>query len=60
MYMTFVRPVLESSASVWNPWKRGDIEELEKVQRRALRMIGDMSGLSYNESTVVGPVLYME
>ena len=33
----------------WNPHKRGDIEALEKVQKRSLRMIGALGGLSYEE-----------
>ena len=49
MYSTFVRPILESSAPVWNPHMKGDIFELEKVQKRAFRMIGDMKNLSYEE-----------
>ena len=47
MYSTFVRPILESSAPAWNPHLRGDIVELEKVQKRAFRMISDMGNLSY-------------
>jgi len=41
MYKSFVRPLLESSAPAWNPSKRGDIDALERVQRRATRMIND-------------------
>ena len=54
MYTTFVRPILESFAPVWNPYKRCDVEEIEKVQRRALRMIGDIPGTSYRVGTKFG------
>ena len=49
LYKSFVRPLVESAVPAWNPWKRGDIEKLEKVQRRALRMITDLGSLSYDE-----------
>ena len=47
IYKAFVRPLLESSAPAWNPYKRGDVEALEKVQKRSLRMITDTGPLSY-------------
>ena len=49
IYQVFVRPLLESSAPAWNPHKKGDIEALEKVQRRALRMMSDIGHLSYED-----------
>ena len=49
IYKSFVRPLLESAAPVWNPTKREDVNRLEKVQKRALRMISDLGGLSYEE-----------
>ena len=33
IYKSFVRPLLESAAPVWNPIKREDVITLEKVQR---------------------------
>ena len=47
LYKSFVRPLLETSAPAWNPWKRGDIDKLEKVQRRSLRLIGDLRKVPY-------------
>ena len=49
LYTAFVHPLLESAAPVWNPWKREDIHTLEKVQKRAIRMISDLGNLSYDE-----------
>jgi hypothetical protein len=37
MYRTLVKPVLEHANSVWNPWLRKNIDNIERVQRRATR-----------------------
>ena len=34
LYKTYVRPHLEFSAPVWNPWLQKDIDRLERVQRK--------------------------
>lgn len=39
LYTTYVRPILESAVSVWNPSKREDVQLLERVQRRAFKCI---------------------
>ena len=49
IYKTFVRPLLEVAAPVWNPSKREDVAVLERVQRRAFRMITDLGPISYKE-----------
>ena len=41
LYKTFVRSQMEHAVQVWNPWLQKDIDTLEKVQKRALRMISD-------------------
>ena len=38
-YKTYVRPLLEYSASVWDPWQKKYIKMLEMVQHRAVRYI---------------------
>ena len=38
-YKTYVRPLLEYSSSVWDPWQKKYIEKLEMVQHRAVRYI---------------------
>ena len=48
-YRSFVRPLLESSAPAWNPTKRGDVNVLENVQRRSLRLIGNLKATSYDD-----------
>jgi len=49
IYRTYVRPTLENCVQVWNPAKLEDIKCLEKVQKRALRMITDQGQMSYEE-----------
>ena len=41
LYTTIVRPILEYASTTWSPWLKKDIETLEKVQRRCLRMCTD-------------------
>ena len=38
-YKTYVRPLLEYSSSVWDPWQKRYIKSLEMVQHRAVRYI---------------------
>ena len=40
-YNTFVRPSLEYSSSVWDPFCKNKIDHLEKVQRRAARFVSN-------------------
>jgi len=49
IYKAFIRPLLETAATTWNPFKRGDVDALEKVQKRSLRMMSDIGSLSYEE-----------
>ena len=49
LYLTLVRPHLEYCVQAWAPYYTKDIDKLEKVQKRALRMIPELNGLSYEE-----------
>ena len=49
LYKQRVRPILEFCSSVWNPWLTGDIESLEKVQKKAIRNITGLKGKTYEE-----------
>ena len=39
LYIQYVRPHLEYAVPAWVPWYESDKECLEKVQRRAVKMI---------------------
>ena len=49
LYKTFVRPKLEHASVVWSPWLVKDINELERVQKRVMRMLVGMEGREYEE-----------
>ena len=48
LYMTLVRPHLEYANVVWGPHYKGDQQLVEKVQRRATKMIPNLRNLSYD------------
>ena len=49
LYIQYVRPHLEFSSAVWNPWSKQDVDNLEKVQKRAVGMISGLKGVTYEE-----------
>ena len=49
LYKTFVRPKLEYAAMAGSPWLEKDVEALEKVQKRMVRMLSDVRGETYEE-----------
>ena len=48
LYKVFVRPLLEYAHCAWSPYLVKDIEVLEKVQKRLVRQIRNVSG-TYEE-----------
>lgn len=49
LYTALVRPHLEYCVQAWCPHYIKDIQKLEKVQRRAIRMITDLRGHTYEQ-----------
>ena len=39
LYKSLVRTHVEHAVSVWRPYKKGVIEEIEKIQKRATKLI---------------------
>ena len=49
LYKTIIRPHLEYCIQAWSPYLRKDIDMLEKIQRRATKLIPGLRDLRYEE-----------
>ena len=49
LYKQYVRPHLEFASPAWSPWTQGDVEVLERVQKRAIKMVSGLNGRTYEE-----------
>ena len=49
LYKTYVRPIVESSIQAWNPWLRHDVDCIEKIQRRATKLVSGIGSRPYEE-----------
>ena len=49
LYKAIVRPHLEYCIQAWRPYRKKDIDTLERIQRRATEIIPELRDLSYEE-----------
>ena len=49
LYKAIVIPHLEYCIQAWRPYRKKDIDTLERIQRRATKMIPELRDLSYEE-----------
>ena len=47
LYLTMVRPLMEYAVQVWSPKFIKDSDKLEKVQRRATKLVPELRDLPY-------------
>ena len=49
LYKSLVRPHLEYGNVIWGPFYKGDIKAVERIQRRATKLVPQIRNLSYEE-----------
>jgi len=52
LYKSLVRTHIEYAVSVWCPYKKEDIEDIEKIQNRATKLIISLKKLSYKDRLI--------
>ena len=48
VYKTMIRPHLEYANCIWSPYLKGDVDKMEKVQRRATKIVPTLRKLPYS------------
>ena len=49
IYKQYVRPHLEFAVQAWAPWQRGEIDLLESVQKKMVKEVTGLKGVSYED-----------
>ena len=49
LWLQYIRPHVEFATQVWSPQFKGDIDEIEKVQRRVTKHISSYQRITYEE-----------
>ena len=52
LYKSMVRPHVEFANSVWCPYKIGDSKEIEKIQKRATKLVIKLKNKSYTDRLI--------
>lgn len=52
LYKALVRPLLEYCTSLWSPYLAKNVDKLERVQRRATKLIYNLRHLSYEDRLI--------
>jgi len=52
LYKSLVRPHIEYANSVWHPYKKKDIETIEKVQKRATKLVISVRKSTYKHRLI--------
>ena len=49
LYTTLIRPHLEYASVIWNPCQLGNARSIEKIQRRATRIVPQLRNIPYHD-----------
>jgi ribonuclease P/MRP protein subunit RPP40 len=60
LFKSLVRPKLEYCIQAWSPYLRKDIDMIERVQRRALKVVQEFKELSYEERLLRAGLITLE
>jgi len=47
LYKNMVRSHLDYCSSVWSPYRKGDMDDIEKVQKKATKLIPELKRMNY-------------
>ena len=60
LFRTYVRPHVDYCAPAYSPWTQGDKDILENVQRRAIGMVTNFKGRTYEEKLAEAGMVTLE
>ena len=49
LYKAMIRPVIEYGNCIWGPFYKGDIDMVEKLQRRATKLVPELKHIPYGD-----------